>query len=52
MKKWRSEGTQIVVYLDDGIAIENEQYNALPNSKQVRKDLIKSGFVPNDTKSI
>ena len=48
VKKWRSEGKSIVVFLDDGLRFGA----SLRVSSEVRSDLIDAGFVPNVQKSV
>ena len=51
VKHWREAGIKIIVYLDDGLCIENDFYLALRHSQIVRQDLLDSGFVSNEPKS-
>ena len=44
VKKWRSEGKSIVVYLDDGLGAAADKNKAKIGSLQVHADLLKSGF--------
>ena len=46
LKKWRSEGKQVIMYLDDGSGIEQNDELCKAVVNQVKCDLIKSGFVP------
>jgi hypothetical protein len=46
VKKWRSEGKQIIMYLDDGIGIDPDEQLCQNIANEVKIDLIKSGFVP------
>ena len=51
VKKWRSQGIQILMYLDDGFACANCSANMLAVTKKIKGDLIDSGFVPKNEKS-
>jgi hypothetical protein len=46
IKKWRSEGRQVIMYLDDGLGIEQDDELCKAVVNQVKCDLINSGFVP------
>ena len=52
LKKWRSEGKQVIMYLDDGSGIEQNDELCKAVVNQVKCDLIKSGFVPEVEKSL
>ena len=52
VKKWRTEGKSIVVFLDDGLGAAADQTKARISSLSVHADLLKSGFVPNEEKSL
>ncbi|VDI66658.1 Hypothetical predicted protein [Mytilus galloprovincialis] len=52
VKKWRSEGKQVIMYLDDGLGIEQDQEMCKIVSEQVKLDLVRSGFVPKAEKSL
>ena len=52
VKKWRTEGKSIVVFLDDGLGAAADHTNARISSLSVHADLLKSGFVPNEEKSL
>ena len=52
VKKWRSEGKDIVVFLDDGLGYADSFQKAKQHSAEVKSDLINAGFVPNVQKSI
>lgn len=52
VKKWRSEAKSIVVYLDDGLGAAADKNKAKIASLQVHADLLKSGFLPNETKCV
>ena len=51
-KKWRSEGKQVIMYLDDGLGIEQNDELCKAVVNQVKCDLINSGFVPKVEKSL
>ena len=51
VKKWRSEGKQIIMYLDDGIGIHPDEQLCQNIANEVKINLIKSGFVPKAEKS-
>ena len=51
VKRWRSFGFQIILYLDDGWASHDEETCRIV-SKTIQKDLKNAGFVVNDQKSI
>jgi hypothetical protein len=51
VKRWRSFGYQIIMYLDDGWASYDEYTCRLVN-KKVQEDLKNAGFVVNNEKSI
>ena len=52
VKKWRTEGKSIVVYLDDSLGSAANYIEAKITSLAVHADLLKSGFLPNEEKSI
>jgi hypothetical protein len=45
-KKWRSEGKQVIMYLDDRLGIEQDDELCKAVVNQVKCYLIDSGFVP------
>ncbi|CAG2242226.1 unnamed protein product [Mytilus edulis] len=51
IKKWRGEGKQVLMYLDDGLGTHTDEETCKTMSNQVRQDLIQSGFVPKNEKS-
>ena len=51
-KIWRSEGKQVIMYLDDGLGIEEDDELCKAVVNQVKCDLINSGFVPKVEKSL
>ena len=52
VKKWRFEGKTIVVFLDDGPGSATGYIKAKISSLAVHSDLLTSGFIPNEEKSI
>ena len=52
VKKWRTEDKSIVVFLDDGLEAAADYAKARISSLSVHADLLKSGFVPNEEKSL
>ena len=52
VKKWRSEGKQVIMYLDDGLGIVSEFDLCKTVADEVKRDLILSGFVPKSEKSL
>ncbi|XP_063405714.1 uncharacterized protein LOC134689678 [Mytilus trossulus] len=46
IKKWRGEGKQILMYLDDGFGTHSDINSCTDIAAQVKQDLIDSGFVP------
>ncbi|VDI15676.1 Hypothetical predicted protein [Mytilus galloprovincialis] len=52
IKKWRGEGKQIIMYLDDGLDVHDDKELCTQMSIQVKKDIISSGFVPKAEKSM
>ena len=52
VKKWRTEGKSIIVLLDDGLGAAADHTKARLSSLSVHADLLKSGFVPNEEKSL
>ena len=51
-KSWRSQGIPIAIFLDDGLGGGTDFVSAKVNSLMVHSDLLKSGFVPNEEKSL
>ena len=51
-KSWRSQGIPIAIFLDDGLGGGMDLVSAKVNSLVVHSDLLKSGFVPNEEKSL
>ena len=51
-KSWRSQGIPIAIFLDDGLGEGTDFVSAKGNSLVVHSDLLKSGFVPNEEKSL
>ena len=52
VKKWRTEGKSIVVFVDDGLGATADYAKARISNLSVHADLLKSGFVPNEEKSL
>ena len=52
VKYWRSLGFPIVIYLNDGLGTAENYELCEKMFVQVRGDLIKSGFVANNEKSV
>ena len=52
VKIWRSEAKTIVVYLDDCLGAATDSNKAKIASLQVHTDLLKAGFLPNETKCV
>ena len=51
VKRWRSLGINIVLYLDDGIVMNNSHSQLLADCKQIQSDLFSAGFIVNAEKS-
>ena len=51
-KSWRSRGIPIAIFLDDGLGGGIDKVSAKIHSLAVHYDLLKSGFVPNQEKSV
>ena len=51
VKKWRSKGNSIVVFLDNGLGAAADCIKVKISSLAVHSDLLKSGFLPNEEKS-
>lgn len=52
VKKWRREDKTVLMYLDDGFGCHSKYDDACKISKEVRYDLVCSGFVPKVEKSM
>ena len=52
VKKWRTGGKSIVVFLDDGLGAAADYTKARISSLSVHAHLLKSCFVPNEEKSL
>ena len=50
--KWRGEGKMILMYLDDGFGCAKSFGQAIELGREVKSDLLKSGFIPKAEKSI
>ena len=48
--KWRSQGLNVVMYLDDGLGGSLDPTQASDNAESVRKDLLDAGFLLSDKK--
>ena len=51
-KSWRSRGIPVAIFLEDGLGGGPDHIAAKLNSLIVHSDLLKSGFVPNEDKSL
>ena len=51
-KKWRSEGKQVLMYLDDGLGVHKNYDWCVDMALEVKRDLIESGFVPKPEKCV
>ena len=51
-KSWRSRGIPIAIFLEDDLGEGTDKVSAKIHSLAVHSDLLKSGFVPNQEKSI
>ena len=51
VKKWRTEGMKVVMYLDDGICTNESRVSLQAQVKVMRNDLINLGFIVNEEKS-
>ena len=51
VKHWREQSIRIIMYLDDGIGIEEDYDTALVNSTKVKQDLKDAGLIENVEKS-
>ena len=47
MRRWRSSGLKIVLYIDDGICIADSKSHAKRNTAAVTQDLHQAGFILN-----
>ena len=52
VKKWRSEAKSIVVYWDDSLGAAADKKKAKIASLQVYADMLKSCFLPNESKCV
>lgn len=52
VKKWRGAGFQVLMYLDDGFCHNADNKLLYTQSNIIRHDLISSGFIPNEEKSV
>jgi len=51
IKYWRSQGLNVFIYIDDGLAVFDTCEHALNASMQVQLDIKRAGFVVNEKKS-
>ena len=52
VRRWRSSGLKLVLYIDDGICIADSESHAESNTAVVTQDLHQAGFILNSKKSI
>ena len=52
VKKWRSEGKQVLMYLDDGLGRHSDFDKCSQIAMEIKRDIIASGFVPKVEKSM
>ena len=52
VKCWRASACKIVVYLDDGMGASHSFSSCVHQANRVKSDIINSGLVPNDEKSM
>ena len=52
MKKWRSQGKLVSMFLDDGFGCWNDFLNTSIMSREIKEDLLKSGLLPKADKSV
>ena len=46
VKKWRGEGKQVLMYLDDGLGCHSDRDACQTMALEIKQDLLDSGFVP------
>ena len=51
VKKWRSQGLRVVIYVDDGICVARSVELAARAAQCIREDLQAAGFIVNIEKS-
>ena len=51
-KSWRSRGIPIAIFLEDGLGGGIDKVSTKIHSLAVHSDLLKSGFIPNQEKSV
>ena len=51
VRKWRTAGIAIVMYIDDGIIVAPDKLSLDKAVRVIRKDLLDSGFIVNNEKS-
>ena len=52
VSKWRGEGKLVTMFLDDGFGCGKNYDQSLDMGRQIKQDLLSSGFVPNHDKSV
>ena len=52
VKKWRSEGKQVLMYLDDGLGRHSDFDKCSLIAMEIKRNIIASGFVPKIDKSM
>ena len=52
VKKWRGEGMKVLMYLDDGLGTHSDFDKCQDMALRIKQDLICSGFVPKNEKSL
>ena len=52
VKKWRGEGKQVLMYLDDGLGCHSDRDACKNMAMEIKQDLLDSGFVPKVEKSM
>jgi hypothetical protein len=51
VRKWRMEGIQVAVYIDDGLVWANDYESCFRAAEVVRRDLVRAGWVVAEDKS-
>ena len=51
VKRWRSKGLKVVLYIDDGICVGATKQATSQAAKMIRQDLTQAGFVISEEKS-
>ena len=52
VKYWRKNGIKIVLYLDDGFGMNNENNECIKDAEFVKQSLLSAGFLLNEEKSV